>query len=434
MSLDTKIPRLIYCAGPSAFPEDRWQLLDLEARLGAGGYRAYIPFRDGLDALYPVPSEYNEAQRRKLARSVFAFNVCRLVRECHAVLFSMNGRVPDEGGLITAAIAAMTGIPVVLFKQDHRSAFHGFDNAMIIGLCRTFTAVNRPEKIRQAVTRAIERGGWNKNTVELPPAMAAAVDLGQRLTALLAGQLPVAKDAETAIIRTILTVYNESEWDGIQTPAEQPESGKVPRPPGQSAGGRDLIYCSGPLFCPGEVNAMAAIARTMEDSGWSAYLPHRDGVEAFVMKNTDNFLANLFLPLVRFFHRLTFAVDVYFILKCHCLVFNANGRVPDEGGVVEIGLAFAAGKPVLLYREALQSAGPDIDPMIIGTMALAAPAEAINQIPEQADQVNRAGYRPSDLTGATGSRSTHMQGVVRLGHRAWHVMQRVAILKPAHLF
>ena len=73
------------------------------------------------------------------------------------------------------------------------------------------------------------------------------------------------------------------------------------------------------------------MAKSLEDSGWDTYLPHRDGVEAFVMKNTDQFLANLISPLVRFFHRLTFAVDVYFILKSHCLVFNLNGRVPDEG-------------------------------------------------------------------------------------------------------
>ncbi|MEW6078255.1 MAG: nucleoside 2-deoxyribosyltransferase [Thermodesulfobacteriota bacterium] len=422
---------MIYCAGPSAFPEDRWQLLCLADRLEGDGYRAYIPFRDGLDALYPDPLADDPTRRQKLARAVFAFNVGRLVRECDAVLFSLNGRVPDEGGLIVTAIAAMTGIPVVLFKQDHRSAFHGFDNAMIIGLSRTFSAVTRPGQIIRAIAREIEQGSWNKNAAKLPPAVAAAVDLGLKLTEVLDGQLPLTDGGQAVIIRTILSVYDGSEWADIQSPAEQPENQQAP---GKGDRGRDLVYCSGPLFCPGEVRAMTAIARALEDSGRDAYLPHRDGVEAFVMKNTDNYLANLVRPLVRFFHRLTFAVDVYFILKCQALVFNANGRVPDEGGVVEIGLAFAAGKPVLLYREGLQTTGPDMDPMIIGAMALATPAATVDRIPEQAGQINRHLYWPMDLTGETGRRSTHMQSIVRLGHGAWRIMRRIPFLKPETIF
>ena len=49
--------------------------------------------------------------------------------------------------------------------------------------------------------------------------------------------------------------------------------------------------------------------------------------------------------------RAVFALAIYQIVEsCDCLVFNMNGRVPDEGGTFESAVAFAAGKPVVLYK------------------------------------------------------------------------------------
>ena len=112
------------------------------------------------------------------------------------------------------------------------------------------------------------------------------------------------------------------------------------------------VYCSGALFCPEEVQAMEEIASTLEGAGYSTYLPHLDGVEAFVLNAVNDPLANLliFRPITRFVSRATFALDIFQILDCDYFVFNMNGRVPDEGGVVETGVAFAAGKPVVIYR------------------------------------------------------------------------------------
>jgi nucleoside 2-deoxyribosyltransferase len=391
---------LIYCAGPAAFSQDRWQLLDIDARLTAAGFRTYIPFRDGLDGLYPGAPDA-EDQDPALARSILAFNLYRLIEACDALVYIINGRVPDEGGLIAAAVAFMTGIPVVLYKQDHRSVFHGFDNAMITGLSRTFSTVRRPEQICRAIAREIKKAARQKKTRSVPPAMAAAIAQGKALAdGLYSGD----------------TILNSLELSMVS-----PDNNR-------------LVYCSGPLFCPGEVQVMAAMARRLEDAGWSTYLPHRDGVEAFVMKNTDSYPVNLARPLVRFGHRLVFAVDVYHILKCHCLVFNLNGRVPDEGGVAEIGLAFASGKPVILYREPGLSDRQAIDPMIIGVMSPARAAAAIDQIPGQAAAIPPDQYRTEDLTATAADLPPHLKSLVRLGARATRTMKRIGFLKPKNLF
>ncbi len=48
--------------------------------------------------------------------------------------------------------------------------------------------------------------------------------------------------------------------------------------------------------------------------------------------------------------RIAFSIDVFEILSCGFFVINTNGSVPDDGAVSEAGMAFAAGKPVVLFR------------------------------------------------------------------------------------
>ncbi len=115
---------------------------------------------------------------------------------------------------------------------------------------------------------------------------------------------------------------------------------------------RRRAYCSGPLFCPEEATAMYDIASVLEENGFETFLPQRDGVEAFVMNAVNSSLANSIVlgPVTRLINKAIFALDIYQVVeRCDCLVFNMNGRVPDEGGVVEAAVAFAFGKPVVIY-------------------------------------------------------------------------------------
>lgn len=108
------------------------------------------------------------------------------------------------------------------------------------------------------------------------------------------------------------------------------------------------VYCSGPLFCAEEVGGMTAIARTLETAGFETFLPHRDGLEPYLLRFGD-------LPSPPFARdrvdRAIFALDVYELVdRCDAVVCNLNGRVPDEGMIVEASLAFAVGKPIVLYK------------------------------------------------------------------------------------
>ena len=44
---------------------------------------------------------------------------------------NLNGRVPDEGTVVEAAVAWHAGKALVLFKNDARSPFAGHDNPML---------------------------------------------------------------------------------------------------------------------------------------------------------------------------------------------------------------------------------------------------------------------------------------------------------------
>jgi nucleoside 2-deoxyribosyltransferase len=118
-----------------------------------------------------------------------------------------------------------------------------------------------------------------------------------------------------------------------------------------SENGRFKIYCSGPLFCAEEVGGMQAIADTFEQAGMRTFLPHRDGLEPWVMRFANTPGQEIVPGLRRRIDQAIFDLDVFELVEaCDAVVFNMNGRVPDEGGVVEAAIAFAAGKPVMLFK------------------------------------------------------------------------------------
>lgn len=113
------------------------------------------------------------------------------------------------------------------------------------------------------------------------------------------------------------------------------------------------IYCSGPLFCAEEVGGMTAIAQVLEAAGHTTFLPHRDGLEPYVLR-----FGGVPAPGVRqAVERAVFAIDVYELVeRCDAVVCNLNGRVPDEGAVVEATLAYSIGKPLILYKSDARAA------------------------------------------------------------------------------
>ena len=92
-------------------------------------------------------SEPGEVDRRTLEALTLALAVFQLAVRCEGLVLNLNGRVPDEGGVFEAAVAFTLGVPVVLYKRDHRSLLHGEDNAMITGLSHDFSSVNKLKRL-----------------------------------------------------------------------------------------------------------------------------------------------------------------------------------------------------------------------------------------------------------------------------------------------
>jgi len=94
-------------------------------------------------------------------------------------------------------------------------------------------------------------------------------------------------------------------------------------------------YIAAPLFCDAEKAFNLRVDAAVRDLGLDTYLPQRDGGEAapLVRQGLDE-------DTVR---RRLYQLDCAAIAECGVFVFILDGRVPDEGGCVELGMARACG-------------------------------------------------------------------------------------------
>jgi len=190
---------------------------------------------------------------------------------------------------------------------------------------------------------------------------------------------------------------------------------------------RTYVYCSGPLFCPEEIGGMTAISRCLEASGLGTFLPHRDGIEAYVMPWVNSPVNVSFLPVRALMDRAIFALDVYQIVeRCAYFVFNMNGRVPDEGGLVEAAIAYAAGKPVVVYKNDARTAFNGMDNSMVTGLVTTRKVADIREIPAELERAARlvgkhgiSPYRGANIPHA-------MARTIRLGRGIWQAMSLVS--------
>jgi nucleoside 2-deoxyribosyltransferase len=159
------------------------------------------------------------------------------------------------------------------------------------------------------------------------------------------------------------------------------------------------IYCAGPLFNDPERDEMQQSAEALEQAGHETFLPHRDGLEFAQLLPA---LLDIGVSQGRadgILQRAIFSLDVYQLLVgCQGVVVNLNGRVPDEGTVVEASLAWHAGKPLVLYkRDARTLLDGSDNPMLSGLGGFEM-VRAIDELPQalelafrvdHTDRVNR---------------------------------------------
>ena len=118
------------------------------------------------------------------------------------------------------------------------------------------------------------------------------------------------------------------------------------------------IYFAGPLFSKGEKDFNLSVASILEKAGYTVFLPQRDGYEAAVLKNkSQSEKINLI-----------FDKDVSEIKNCDILFMVLDGRVPDDGACVELGIAYALGKKCYGLKTDTRSLqiNMDLNPLIAG--------------------------------------------------------------------
>ena len=93
-----------------------------------------------------------------------------------------------------------------------------------------------------------------------------------------------------------------------------------------------LIYLAGPLFSEAERRFNLELTEKLEALDFRVFLPQRDGVEREIPPY------DAMTPEERRYA--TFNLDKSMILDSDIFLFVLDGRVPDEGACVELGIAY----------------------------------------------------------------------------------------------
>jgi len=92
------------------------------------------------------------------------------------------------------------------------------------------------------------------------------------------------------------------------------------------------LYFVGPLFNENELAFNARLAEAIEQLGYDVFLPQRDGFELGSDPEITGTKAEA---------QVIFDLDRDHVLACDVLLCILDGRVPDEGMAVELGLGYA---------------------------------------------------------------------------------------------
>ena len=120
------------------------------------------------------------------------------------------------------------------------------------------------------------------------------------------------------------------------------------------------VYLAGPMFNQAEKDFNLKITKLLEQNGYQVFLPQRDGIEAALLQGkTEEELI-----------KMIFELDAGEVKKADIIFMNLDGRVPDEGACVELGIAYGVGKRCYGFKTDTRSVelGIDLNPMISGCM------------------------------------------------------------------
>ena len=128
----------------------------------------------------------------------------------------------------------------------------------------------------------------------------------------------------------------------------------------KTIGHGNKVYFAGPMFNQAEKEYNLKITKLLEEFGYQVFLPQRDGIEAAKLegKTEEELIKKIF------------DLDAGQVRKADIIFMNIDGRVPDEGACVELGIAYGIGKRCYGFKTDSHSVemGLDMNPMISGCM------------------------------------------------------------------
>jgi len=102
------------------------------------------------------------------------------------------------------------------------------------------------------------------------------------------------------------------------------------------------IYFAAPLFNEMELRRNEEMTSLLRSLGYIVYLPQEAaGLSAKIIASGEDTLE---------VSKKIFAADLKGIHESDILIFCLDGRVPDEGACVELGIAYALGKKCIGYK------------------------------------------------------------------------------------
>ena len=121
------------------------------------------------------------------------------------------------------------------------------------------------------------------------------------------------------------------------------------------------IYIAGPLFSYAELKFNELVNEFVEKKGYSTFFPQRDGKSlADLLHKGESKEKST---------KIIFDLDVDEIKKADILIFILDGRVPDEGACVELGIAYALNKMCIGLKTDSRCLMDNLDnPLILGAL------------------------------------------------------------------
>ena len=135
------------------------------------------------------------------------------------------------------------------------------------------------------------------------------------------------------------------------------------------------IYIAGPLFCDSEKEYNIKLAEALRTAGYEVILPQESTPSFDSARMCESTYAQDVAEMIC-------RDDLTLIDGCDILVFNLDGRVPDEGACVELGYAHAKGLRTFAIKTDIRVSEFGIDNMMIAGIVGKRTARSIPELLE----------------------------------------------------